>query len=78
MTRIFSNYDALHYFQNEMLNLKQDNERLQRIVASKSLASSQSSLPLSDLTDAPLTGLYFYPIHSNIFSDATGLVLLKI
>nr|CAD7446203.1 unnamed protein product [Timema bartmani] len=33
---------------NEMLNLKQDNERLQRIVTSKSLTSSQSSLPITD------------------------------
>lgn len=32
-------------FQSEMLNLKQDNERLQRLVTSKSLTSSQSSLP---------------------------------
>jgi len=31
-----------------MLNLKQDNERLQRIVTSKSLTSSQSSLPITD------------------------------
>lgn len=33
------------FFQNEMLNLKQNNERLQRLVTSKSLTSSQSSLP---------------------------------
>ncbi|KAG0427951.1 hypothetical protein HPB47_025036 [Ixodes persulcatus] len=31
--------------QNEMLNLKQDNDRLQRLVSSKSLNSSQTSLP---------------------------------
>lgn len=31
-------------FQNEMLNLKQNNERLQRLVTSRSLAGSQSSL----------------------------------
>ncbi|CAB0020595.1 unnamed protein product [Nesidiocoris tenuis] len=31
-----------------MVNLKQDNERLQRIVTSKSLTSSQSSLPRTD------------------------------
>lgn len=31
-----------------MLNLKQDNERLQRIVTSKSLTSSQNSLPLNE------------------------------
>lgn len=36
------------YLQNEMLNLKQDNERLQRIVTSKSLTSSQNSLPIND------------------------------
>lgn len=34
-----------------MLNLKQDNERLQRIVTSKSLASSQSSLQTHDSID---------------------------
>ncbi|XP_063244116.1 protein sickie isoform X2 [Bacillus rossius redtenbacheri] len=46
---------------NEMLNLKQDNERLQRIVTSKSLTSSQSSLPHTDslerrfsMTDNPM------------------------
>jgi len=33
------------FFQYEMLNLKQNNERLQRLVTSKSLTSSQSSLP---------------------------------
>ncbi|XP_026725908.1 protein sickie isoform X6 [Trichoplusia ni] len=32
------------HFQNEMLNLKQNNERLQRLVTSRSLAGSQSSL----------------------------------
>ena len=32
---------------DEMVNLKQDNERLQRIVSNKSLADSQSSLPSS-------------------------------
>lgn len=33
-----------YVFQNEMLNLKQNNERLQRLVTSRSLAGSQSSL----------------------------------
>lgn len=32
-----------------MMNLKQDNERLQRMVTSKSLTSSQSSLPLNEV-----------------------------
>lgn len=31
-----------------MMSLKQDNERLQRIVTSKSLTSSQSSLPITE------------------------------
>ncbi|XP_065352574.1 neuron navigator 3 isoform X11 [Cloeon dipterum] len=40
--------DTVHKMRGEMLSLKQDNERLQRIVTSKSLTSSQSSLPLQD------------------------------
>ncbi|KAK7793538.1 hypothetical protein R5R35_002523 [Gryllus longicercus] len=40
--------DTVIKMRNEMLNLKQDNERLQRIVTSKSLTSSQSSLPVTD------------------------------
>lgn len=40
--------DTVIKMRNEMLNLKQDNERLQRIVTSKSLTSSQSSLPITD------------------------------
>ncbi|XP_059490670.1 protein sickie isoform X2 [Neocloeon triangulifer] len=40
--------DTVHKMRTEMLSLKQDNERLQRIVTSKSLTSSQSSLPLQD------------------------------
>ncbi|XP_046669946.1 protein sickie isoform X3 [Homalodisca vitripennis] len=41
--------DTVIKMRNEMLNLKQDNERLQRIVTSKSLTSSQSSLPLNEV-----------------------------
>ncbi|KAK0172666.1 hypothetical protein PV328_005959 [Microctonus aethiopoides] len=37
--------DTVIKMRNEMLNLKQNNERLQRLVTSKSLTSSQSSLP---------------------------------
>ncbi|BES93428.1 neuron navigator [Nesidiocoris tenuis] len=40
--------DTVIKMRNEMVNLKQDNERLQRIVTSKSLTSSQSSLPRTD------------------------------
>ncbi|KAL1138820.1 hypothetical protein AAG570_008882, partial [Ranatra chinensis] len=40
--------DTVIKMRNEMFNLKQDNERLQRIVTSKSLTSSQSSLPRND------------------------------
>lgn len=36
--------DTVIKMRNELLNLKQDNERLQRIVTSKSLTSSQSSV----------------------------------
>ncbi|XP_065213728.1 protein sickie-like isoform X2 [Planococcus citri] len=43
--------DTVIKMRNEMLNLKQDNERLQRIVTSKSLASSQSSLQTHDSMD---------------------------
>ncbi|XP_011299499.1 protein sickie [Fopius arisanus] len=46
---------------NEMINLKQDNERLQRLVTSKSLTSSQSSLRSDperrfSMTEVPSTG----------------------
>ncbi|KAJ0181099.1 hypothetical protein K1T71_003184 [Dendrolimus kikuchii] len=37
-------YDRFSKLLNEMLNLKQNNERLQRLVTSRSLAGSQSSL----------------------------------
>ncbi|XP_064478285.1 neuron navigator 3-like isoform X4 [Ornithodoros turicata] len=37
--------ETLGKMRNEMMNLKQDNDRLQRLVHSKSLGSSQSSLP---------------------------------
>ncbi|KAK9498641.1 hypothetical protein O3M35_003227 [Rhynocoris fuscipes] len=40
--------DTVIKMRNEMVNLKQDNERLQRLVTSKSLTSSQSSLPRND------------------------------
>ncbi|XP_013166740.1 PREDICTED: protein sickie isoform X4 [Papilio xuthus] len=40
--------DTVIKMRNEMLNLKQNNERLQRLVTSRSLAGSQSSLPASD------------------------------
>ncbi|XP_024083600.1 protein sickie [Cimex lectularius] len=40
--------DTVIKMRNEMVNLKHDNERLQRLVTSKSLTSSQSSLPRND------------------------------
>uniref|UniRef100_A0A0K8SI33 AAA+ ATPase domain-containing protein n=2 Tax=Lygus hesperus TaxID=30085 RepID=A0A0K8SI33_LYGHE len=40
--------DTVIKMRNEMVNLKQDNERLQRLVTSKSLTSSQTSLPRND------------------------------
>jgi hypothetical protein len=68
VTPLLKNFHVTH-LQNEMLNLKQDNERLQRIVTSKSLTSSQSSLPITDslerrfsMTETstpPPTGLWF-------------------
>lgn len=41
--------DTVMKMRNEMLNLKQDNERLQRIVTSKSLTTSQCSLAMDGL-----------------------------
>ncbi|KAE8747145.1 hypothetical protein FOCC_FOCC006143 [Frankliniella occidentalis] len=41
--------DTVMKMRNEMLNLKQDNERLQRIVTSKSLTTSQCSLAMDSL-----------------------------
>ncbi|KAK7605409.1 hypothetical protein V9T40_007267 [Parthenolecanium corni] len=43
--------DTVSKMRNDMLLLKQDNERLQRIVTSKSLVSSQSSLQTHDCID---------------------------
>ncbi|XKL62070.1 hypothetical protein PGB90_001903 [Kerria lacca] len=43
--------DTVMKMRNDMLILKQDNERLQRIVTSKSLVSSQSSLQTHDSID---------------------------
>lgn len=40
--------ETVNKMRSEMLNLKQDNERLQRLVSNKSLTSSQSSLPVTD------------------------------
>ncbi|XP_035704114.1 protein sickie isoform X4 [Folsomia candida] len=43
--------ETVNKMRNEMLNLKQDNERLQRMVTCKSLTSSQSSLQMVTTSD---------------------------
>jgi len=53
--------------QTEMLSLKQDNERLQRIVTSKSLTSSQSSLPMPD------NGTEQFPLSESTSPTAAGM-----
>ncbi|XP_047740885.1 neuron navigator 2 [Hyalella azteca] len=57
----------------EMISLKQDNERLQKIVASKSLTSSQSSLPTSEPCGPRLSSLIDDTIA---LPDAGDLLLL--
>ncbi|XP_068629056.1 protein sickie isoform X2 [Battus philenor] len=62
--------DTVIKMRNEMLNLKQNNERLQRLVTSRSLAGSQSSLPASDdprrfsLADQPALHQASMDMHS--------------
>ncbi|CAG5018717.1 unnamed protein product [Parnassius apollo] len=62
--------DTVIKMRNEMLNLKQNNERLQRLVTSRSLAGSQSSLPASDdprrfsLADQPALHQATMDMHS--------------
>lgn len=47
--------ETISKMRNEMVSLKQDNDRLQRMVSTKSLNSSQSSLPVSDSIDQRLS-----------------------
>ncbi|CAH2068471.1 unnamed protein product, partial [Iphiclides podalirius] len=62
--------DTVIKMRNEMLNLKQNNERLQRLVTSRSLAGSQSSLPAADdprrfsLADQPALHQASMDMHS--------------
>lgn len=47
--------ETLNKMRSEMVSLKQDNDRLHRLIASKSLNSSQSSLPVSDSVEQRLS-----------------------
>ncbi|KAK3876795.1 hypothetical protein Pcinc_018438 [Petrolisthes cinctipes] len=47
--------ETISKMRNEMVSLKQDNDRLHRMVTTKSLNSSQSSLPASDSADHRLS-----------------------
>ncbi|XP_076054657.1 uncharacterized protein LOC143033284 isoform X3 [Oratosquilla oratoria] len=47
--------ETVNKMRSEMITLKHDNDRLQRLVSSKSLNSSQSSLPVSDSIDQRLS-----------------------
>ncbi|XP_042211886.1 neuron navigator 3-like isoform X4 [Homarus americanus] len=47
--------ETLSKMRTEMVSLKQDNDRLHRLVSSKSLNSSQSSLPVSDSIEQRLS-----------------------
>ncbi|XP_054720410.1 neuron navigator 2-like isoform X2 [Uloborus diversus] len=44
--------ETVNKMRSEMLSLKQDNERLQRLVSTKSLTSSHSSLPLRNSSES--------------------------
>lgn len=59
-----------------MLNLKQDNERLQRIVTSKSLTSSQSSLQRTESLERRLS--MTEPPTSALFCAGKNLIILFI
>lgn len=58
--------DTINKMRSEMMSLKQDNERLQKMVASKSLTSSQSSLPISEPCE---------PRLSSLIDEATAITL---
>ncbi|XP_050732906.1 protein sickie-like isoform X5 [Eriocheir sinensis] len=47
--------ETLNKMRSEMVSLKQDNDRLHRLISSKSLNSSQSSLPVSDSIEQRLS-----------------------
>nr|XP_053644541.1 protein sickie-like isoform X2 [Cherax quadricarinatus] len=47
--------ETISKMRSEMVSLKQDNDRLHRLVSSKSLNSSQSSLPVSDSIEQRLS-----------------------
>uniref|UniRef100_A0A1B6D2Z1 AAA+ ATPase domain-containing protein n=2 Tax=Clastoptera arizonana TaxID=38151 RepID=A0A1B6D2Z1_9HEMI len=63
--------DTVIKMRNEMLNLKQDNERLQRIVTSKSLTSSQNSLPINDNLERRFSGTDI--ISSSLSDDRSNI-----
>lgn len=65
--------ETINKMRSEMMSLKQDNERLQKMVASKSLTSSQSSLPTSEPCGPRLSSLIDDSITLN---DAGDLLLL--
>ncbi|XP_022249043.1 neuron navigator 3-like [Limulus polyphemus] len=44
--------DTVNKMKNEMMNLKQDNEQLQRLMVNKSLNSSQSSIPFRNSVES--------------------------
>ncbi|KAF2369172.1 ATPase AAA-type core [Trinorchestia longiramus] len=65
--------ETINKMRSEMISLKQDNERLQKIVSSKSLTSSQSSLPTSEPCGPRLSSLIDDTIT---LPDAGDLLLL--
>ena len=65
--------ETINKMRSEMISLKQDNERLQKMVSSKSLTSSQSSLPQSEPCEPRLSSLIDEGI---VLPDAGDLLLL--
>ncbi|KAL7644966.1 UNVERIFIED_CONTAM: hypothetical protein RMT77_004783 [Armadillidium vulgare] len=68
--------ETINKMRSEMKSLKEDNDRLQRLMASESLASSRSSLPPPDIsTDVPPRPLSLTEEVINI-DDPTDVLLI--
>lgn len=69
--------ETVNKMRNEMLSLKQDNDRLQRLVTSKSLTSSQSSLQQQNDIDAFDRRLSATEITNNSAAASIGTLISR-